>query len=73
MFAGQLWTNYSYKIKSNLSLYSLYYVEAGKELTGPISASLRLLSNTAPFQEESHRWLAFGNTVSDSTGSKLEP
>ena len=29
------------QIKSNLSLYSLYYVEACNELAGPISASLR--------------------------------
>ena len=40
----------SNQIKSNLSLYSLYYAEACNELAGPISASLRP-GNTAPFEE----------------------
>ena len=30
-----------FEIKSNLLLYSLYYVEAYNKLAGPISASLR--------------------------------
>ena len=37
------------ELKSNLSLYSLYYAEACNELAGPISASLR--------------WQAVGNCV----------
>ena len=37
-------------MKSNLSLYLLYYAKASKELAGPISASLRL-GNTAPFKK----------------------
>ena len=60
------------KIKSNLSLYSLYYAEACNELAGPISASLRP-GNTAPFEEMSQRWRAVGNTVSDLTGLRFEP
>ena len=34
--------NVEHKIKSNLSLYLLYYAGACNELAGPISASLRL-------------------------------
>ena len=60
------------QIKSNLSLYSLYYAEACNELAGPISASLRP-GNTAPFEEMSQRWRAVGNTVSDLTGLRFEP
>ena len=59
-------------VKSNLSLYSLYYAEACNELAGPISASLRP-GNTAPFEEMSQRWRAVGNTVSDLTGLRFEP
>ena len=65
-------TSKSQKIKSNLSLYSLYYAEACNELAGPISASLRP-GNTAPFKEMSQRWRAVGNTVSDLTGLRFEP
>ena len=60
------------KIKSNLSLYSLYYAEACNELAGPISASLRP-GNTAPFEEMSQRWRAVGNTVFDLTDPRFEP
>ena len=59
-------------IKSNLSLYSLDYVEACNKLAGPISASLRP-GNTAPFEEMSQRWRAVDNTVSDLTGPRFEP
>ena len=60
------------QIKSNFSLYSLYYAEACNELAGPISASLRP-GNTAPFEEMLQRWRAVGNTVSDLTGLRFEP
>ena len=43
------------KLKSNLSLYSLYYAEACNELAGPISASLRL-GNTASCKEMSQQF-----------------
>ena len=55
----------------NLSLYSLYYVEACNEFAELISASLRL-SNIASFKEMSQRWRAVGSTVSDMTGSRIE-
>ena len=47
-------------IKSNHSLYSLYYVEACSELVEPTSASL-CQGNIAPFEEMSQRWRAVGN------------
>ena len=59
------------KLKSNLSLYSLYYAEACNELAGLISASLRP-GNTASFEEMSQRWRAVGNTVSDLTDPRFE-
>ena len=40
LFQGINLLNY-FKIKSNLSLYLLYYAEACNEFAGPISASLR--------------------------------
>ena len=58
--------------KSNLSLYSLQYTKACNELTGQISASLRL-GNTAPLEEMSQRWRAVDNTVLDLTGLRFEP
>ena len=63
---------YCFQIKSNLSLYSLYYAEACNELAGHISVSLRQ-GNTAPFEEMSQRWRAIGNTVADLTGPRFEP
>ena len=42
--------DYVVKSISNLSLYSLYYVEACNELAGPVSALLHP-GNTAPFEE----------------------
>ena len=62
---------WSCQIKSNLSLYSLDYAEAGNELAGPISASLRP-GNTASYEEMSRRWPAIGNNVSDLTGPRFE-
>ena len=59
------------KAKSNLSLLSLYYVEACNEFAEPISASYHP-PNTAFFEEMSQRWQAVGNTVSDLTGSRSE-
>ena len=59
-------------IKSNLSLYSLYYAESCNEFAGPISASLRP-GNTDPFEKMLQRWRAVGNTVSDLTGPRFEP
>ena len=59
-------------VKSNLSLYSLYYAEACNEFAGPISTLVRL-SNTAPFEEMWQRWRAIGSTMSDLTGSRFEP
>ena len=59
-------------VKSNLSVYSLYYAEACNEFAGPISASWRR-NNTAPFEEMLQQWRAVGNTVSDLTGSRFEP
>ena len=58
------------QIKSNLSVYSLYYAEVCTEFAGPISASLRP-GNTAPLVEMSQRWRAVDKTVSDSTGRDL--
>ena len=48
-------------LKSNVSLYSLYYAEACNELAGPIA--LLRPGNTAPFKEMLQRWQAIGNTV----------
>ena len=56
----------------NLSLYSLYYVEACNKFARPISASLRP-GNIAPFKEMSQRWLAVGSSVCDMTSSRIEP
>ena len=58
-------------VKSNLSVYSLYYAEACNEFAGPIS-SLRP-DNTASFEEMIQRWQNVGKTVSDLTGPKFEP
>ena len=58
-------------IKSNPSLYSLYYAEACKELAGPISVQLHP-GNTVPFDEMSHRWRDVGNTVSNLTCSRYK-
>ena len=58
-------------IKSNLSLYSLFYAEACNEFAMPTSASLRP-GNTAAF-EMSQRWRNVGNIVSDLTGPRVEP
>ena len=60
------------KIKSNLSLYFLYYDEACNQFAEPISASLRP-GNTASFEEMSEWWRAVGNTLSDLTGPRFEP
>ena len=60
------------QIKSNLSLYSLYYAEVCTEFAGPISASLRP-GNSAPFVEMLQRWRAVDKTVSDSIGPRFEP
>ena len=43
--------------------YSLHYAEAGNELAGPISASLRLQGSTASFKEMLQRWQVVGNIV----------
>ena len=59
------------KVKSNLSLCSLYYVEACYEFAGPISASFHP-SNTGPFEEMSQRWRAVGNTAQFNR-SDIEP
>ena len=58
----------NFRIKSNLSILSLYYTEACNEFTGPISASLHP-GNTAPSKKSrsSGDWRAVGNTVSDLT------
>ena len=58
-------------IKSNLSLYSLYYTKACNKYAGPISASLRP-SNTVHFGERLERWRTVGNNVSDLTGLRFE-
>ena len=42
-------------VKSNFSLYSLYYAGACNEFAGPISTLLRPC-NTAPFEEMPQRW-----------------
>ena len=59
--------------KSNLSLYSLYYAEAGNEFAGPISASLRPGTQLRTFEEMLRRWRAVGNAVSDLTDPRFEP
>ena len=53
---------FNFLIKSNLSLYSLFYAEVGNEFAGHISALLRP-GNTASFEEMSKWWRAIGNTV----------
>ena len=58
--------------QSNLSLFSLHYVETCNKLAWPISMSL-CPGNTAPFEEMLQRWRAVGNTVSNLTGTKFEP
>ena len=63
---------FAIKIKSNFSLHSLLYAEACNKFAGPISASLHP-HNIATFEEMLQRWRAFGNTVSDLTGSRFEP
>ena len=71
---------YIFQIKSNLSLYSLYYAEECNEFAGcastkagdePISASL-LPGNTAPI-EMSQRWRSVGNIAFDLTARDLNP
>ena len=62
---------YQTNIKSNLSLYSLYYAEACNKLARPIFTLLRR-ANTAPFEEMLQRWRAVGNTVSNLTGLRFE-
>ena len=64
--------NFFLQIKSNFSLYSLYYAKACNKFLGPISASLRL-GNEAPFEELLQRWRGVGNTVSDLTSARFEP
>ena len=59
-------------IKSNLSLYLMYYAEACNEFAGLISASLRA-DITALFKEMLQRWRAVGNTGSDFTSPRFEP
>ena len=58
-------------IKSNLSLYLLYFAEACIGFAEPISASLRP-SNTASFELMSQGWRTFGNTVFDLIGRRFE-
>ena len=60
------------QIKSNISLYLLYYAEACDELAGLIATSLRP-GSTASFEEMSLRWRAVGSTVSNLTGPRFEP
>ena len=60
------------QIKSNLSLYSLYYTEACNQFAGLIFASLRP-GNTAPFEEMPQQWRVIGNTAFDLTDPRLEP
>ena len=59
-------------IKSNVSLYFLYYAEACNEFARLISMSLRP-GNPAPFEEMLLRWRAVGNIVSDLADPKFEP
>ena len=58
-------------VKSNLSLYSLYYAKACNEFAGPISASLRP-GKTAAFEKMPQRRRAIGNTASNLTGPRFE-
>ena len=60
------------KMKSNLSLNSLYYAKPCNEFAGSISALLRP-GNTATFEGMLQRWRAVGNTVFDLTGLRFEP
>ena len=57
------WEKY---FRSNLLLCSMYYAESCNEFARPISASLRM-GNKTSFKKTSQRWLAVGNTVSNST------
>ena len=61
-------------IKSNLSLYSLYYAEACNEFAGGLICVIALVQYTvARFGEMFQRWQAVGNIVSDLTGQRFEP
>ena len=60
----------TFKFKSNLSLYSLYYAEACSKSAWPISASLHP-GNTASFEKMLLWWRAVGSTVSDLTGPRF--
>ena len=55
--------------------YSLLYAEACNEFAGPISAALRLRAKHLFLKKcrRSDEPLAFGNTVSNLTGSRFEP
>ena len=63
---------FSFNFKSNFSVYSLYHVEAHKELAGPISASLHP-GNTARLKEMLQRWRAVGNTAFHLADLRFEP
>ena len=58
-------------IKSNLSLYSLYYAEACKEFVGPISASHCSCKQHSSFQRNAAA--ASSRCLFDSTGARFEP
>ena len=58
-----------FKSKSNLLLYSLYFV-VWNEFAEPISQSLH--SGNKAFFEMSQQWRAVGNSVSHVTGPRLE-
>ena len=60
------------KIRSKLSLHSLYYGVACYEFAEPITVSLRP-NDTAAFEEMSQRWQAVSSTVTDLIGPRFEP
>ena len=62
-----------YKIKSNLSLFLLYYSEACIKFAGPSPRSIAPAGNTAPFEEVLLRWRAVSNAVSNLAGPRIEP
>ena len=73
-FRSEILTNEDYYklriIKSNLSLYPLYYAKACNEFAGPISALLRQ-RYSATFEDMSQGWRAVGNIMSDLTFQKF--
>ena len=68
----KLAARYFVKSKSNILLFSLYYVEACKDFAGSNSASLSPC-NAAPYKEMPHRWRAVLGSIWPSGDFNLRP